>query len=90
MTYWIIKVNVADLRWFIYPIPTLLIRLSSNTFTGCNLFTLVFAEHFLRLLQARLEKEEIEEELKELQEKASTMKKQIPDPSHTQALNQVV
>ncbi|XP_067457575.1 cingulin isoform X1 [Thunnus thynnus] len=40
------------------------------------------------LLQARLEKEEFEEELKELQEKVSTMKQQIPDPSHTQTLNQ--
>ncbi|XP_041798472.1 cingulin isoform X2 [Chelmon rostratus] len=40
------------------------------------------------LLQARLEKEEFEEELKELQEKVSTMKGQIPDPSHTQTLNQ--
>ncbi|XP_044065254.1 cingulin isoform X4 [Siniperca chuatsi] len=41
-----------------------------------------------QLLQARLEKEEFEEELKELQEKVSTMKQQIPDPSHTQTLNQ--
>ncbi|XP_040900778.1 cingulin isoform X2 [Toxotes jaculatrix] len=40
------------------------------------------------LLQARLEKEEFEEELKELQDKMSTMKQQIPDPSHTQTLNQ--
>ncbi|XP_053183775.1 cingulin isoform X2 [Scomber japonicus] len=40
------------------------------------------------LLQARLEKEEFEDELKELQEKVSTMKQQIPDPSHTQTLNQ--
>ncbi|XP_070691517.1 cingulin isoform X2 [Pempheris klunzingeri] len=40
------------------------------------------------LLQARLEKEEFEEEIKELREKVSTMKQQIPDPSHTQTLNQ--
>ncbi|XP_034466855.1 cingulin isoform X1 [Hippoglossus hippoglossus] len=40
------------------------------------------------LLQARLEKEEFEEELKELQERVSTMKQQIPDPIHTQSLNQ--
>ncbi|XP_068591524.1 cingulin isoform X3 [Cebidichthys violaceus] len=40
------------------------------------------------LLQARLEKEEFEDELKELQEKVSTMKRQIPDPDHTQTLNQ--
>ncbi|AWO96588.1 putative cingulin [Scophthalmus maximus] len=40
------------------------------------------------LLQARLEKEESEEELKELQERVSTMKKQTPDPGHTQTLNQ--
>ncbi|XP_035528998.1 LOW QUALITY PROTEIN: cingulin [Morone saxatilis] len=40
------------------------------------------------LLQVRLEKEEFEEELKELQEKVSTMKQQIPDPGHTQTLNQ--
>uniref|UniRef100_UPI0037E9867E cingulin isoform X2 n=1 Tax=Semicossyphus pulcher TaxID=241346 RepID=UPI0037E9867E len=40
------------------------------------------------LLQARLEKEEFEEELKELQDRVSTMKQQIPDPSHTQTLNQ--
>lgn len=44
---------------------------------------------FFSLLQARLEKEEFEEEAKEHQEKLSTMKKQIPDPSHTQTLNQV-
>ncbi|KAM9353658.1 cingulin [Symphorus nematophorus] len=42
------------------------------------------------LLQARLEKEEFEEELKELQEKVSAMKQQIPDPSHTQTLNQEI
>ncbi|GAA6220661.1 cingulin isoform X2 [Lates japonicus] len=40
------------------------------------------------LLQARLEKEEFEEELKELQEKVSAMKQQIPEPSHAQTLNQ--
>ncbi|XP_060936529.1 cingulin isoform X2 [Limanda limanda] len=40
------------------------------------------------LLQSRLEKEEFEEELKELQERVSTMKQQIPDPTHTQTLNQ--
>nr|XP_020462886.1 cingulin [Monopterus albus]XP_020462887.1 cingulin [Monopterus albus]XP_020462888.1 cingulin [Monopterus albus] len=39
-------------------------------------------------LQARLEKEEFEEELKVLQEKVGTMKQEIPDPSHTQNLNQ--
>ncbi|XP_069552049.1 cingulin isoform X2 [Brachyistius frenatus] len=41
-----------------------------------------------QLLQARLEKEEFEEELKELQEKVSTMTKQMQDPSQTQTLNQ--
>ncbi|XP_069393639.1 cingulin isoform X3 [Paralichthys olivaceus] len=41
-----------------------------------------------QLLQSRLEKEEFEEELKELQEKVSTMKQQIPDPTHTHTLNQ--
>nr|XP_040021066.1 cingulin isoform X3 [Gasterosteus aculeatus aculeatus] len=40
------------------------------------------------LLQARLEKEEFEEELTELKEKVGTMKRQIPDPDHTQTLNQ--
>ncbi|CAJ1062269.1 cingulin isoform X1 [Xyrichtys novacula] len=39
-------------------------------------------------LQARLEKEEFEEELKDLQEKMSGMKQQIPDPSATQTLSQ--
>ncbi|XP_041842788.1 cingulin isoform X2 [Melanotaenia boesemani] len=38
-------------------------------------------------LQFRLEKEEFEDELKDLKEKMSTMK-QTPDPSHTQCLNQ--
>lgn len=42
-----------------------------------------------RLLQARLEKEESDEEVKELQEKVSAMKQQIPEPGHTQALSQV-
>lgn len=36
-----------------------------------------------------MEKEESEEEVKELQEKVSSMKKQIPDPGQAQALNQV-
>lgn len=36
-----------------------------------------------------MEKEDFEEELKELQDKVSTMKKQMPDPSQTQTLNQV-
>lgn len=36
-----------------------------------------------------MEKEESEEEVKELQEKMSSMKKQIPDPSQAQTLNQV-
>ncbi|KAM8870054.1 cingulin isoform 3-T5 [Spinachia spinachia] len=40
------------------------------------------------LLQARLEKEEFEEELTELKEKVGTMKRQIPAPEHTQTLNQ--
>ncbi|XP_029308084.1 cingulin isoform X2 [Cottoperca gobio] len=40
------------------------------------------------LLQTRLEKEEFEEELKELQDKVSSMKQQRPDPVHTQTLNQ--
>lgn len=44
---------------------------------------------FLRLLQTRLEKEEFEEELKELQDKMTSMKQQTPDPSHTQTLSQV-
>lgn len=44
---------------------------------------------FFRLLQVRMEKEESEEEVKELQEKVSSMKKQIPDPSQAQILNQV-
>ncbi|XP_051812261.1 cingulin isoform X3 [Acanthochromis polyacanthus] len=43
-----------------------------------------------QLLQSRLEKEEFEEELKELQDKVSTMKQQMPDPSHAQSLNQEV
>ncbi|XP_063055586.1 cingulin [Engraulis encrasicolus] len=38
------------------------------------------------LLQARLEKDEFEEELKELQERVELMKKQMPDPTHTDAL----
>jgi len=42
-----------------------------------------------RLLQGRLEKEEFEEELKELQDKVGTMKRQMPDPDRTQTLNQV-
>lgn len=42
-----------------------------------------------RLLQVRMEKEESDEELKELQEKLSSMKKQMPDPSQAQTLNQV-
>jgi hypothetical protein len=41
------------------------------------------------MLQARLEKEELEEELNEVQERVNTMKQQIPDPSHTHTLNQV-
>ncbi|XP_008287131.1 cingulin [Stegastes partitus] len=41
-----------------------------------------------QLLQTRLEKEEFEEELKEVRDKVSTMKQQMPDPSHTQTLNQ--
>ncbi|XP_026173508.1 cingulin isoform X2 [Mastacembelus armatus] len=40
------------------------------------------------LLQARLEKEEFEEELKAFQEKVNTLKQQIPDPNHTQTVNQ--
>ncbi|TNN75753.1 Cingulin [Liparis tanakae] len=40
------------------------------------------------LLQGRLEKEEFEEELKELQDKVGTMKRQMPDPDRTQTLNQ--
>lgn len=44
---------------------------------------------FLRLLQSRLEKEEFEDELKELKEKVSTIKQQKPDPKHTESLNQV-
>lgn len=43
----------------------------------------------LRLLQTRLEKEEFEEELKELQDKMTSMKQQTPDSSHTQTLSQV-
>ncbi|KAG9345384.1 hypothetical protein JZ751_009931, partial [Albula glossodonta] len=41
-----------------------------------------------QLLQARLEKEEFEEELKELQERLTTMKCQIPDPNQTNTLKQ--
>lgn len=44
---------------------------------------------FFRLLQIRMEKEESEEEVKELQEKVSSMKRQMPDPSQAQTLNQV-
>ncbi|XP_028985679.1 cingulin isoform X2 [Betta splendens] len=40
------------------------------------------------LLQARLEKEEFEEELKEFQDKMNSVKRQIPDPNHTQGLTQ--
>lgn len=36
-----------------------------------------------------MEKEDFEEELKELQDKVSTMKKQMPDPNQNQTLNQV-
>lgn len=36
-----------------------------------------------------MEKEESEEEVKELQEKVISMKKQIPDPSQAQTLKQV-
>ncbi len=43
----------------------------------------------VRLLQARMEKEESEEELKDLQEKINTMKQQIPDPKQTQTVSQV-
>lgn len=43
----------------------------------------------VRLLQARLEKEEFEEELKEMQEKVTTMKQQTPDPKQTQTISQV-
>lgn len=42
-----------------------------------------------RLLQARLDKEEFEEELKELQERLNTMKQQIPDAKQSETLNQV-
>lgn len=51
---------------------------------GLNLSCVSF-----RLLQVRMEKEESEEEVKELQEKVSSMKKQMPDPSQAQTLNQV-
>lgn len=44
----------------------------------------------VRLLQARLEKEEFEEELKELQEILNTMKHQIPDSKQSETLNQVL
>nr|XP_046255805.1 cingulin isoform X3 [Scatophagus argus] len=40
------------------------------------------------LLQARLEKEEFEEEVKDLRDKVNTMKQKIPDPNHAQSLNQ--
>lgn len=36
-----------------------------------------------------MEKEESEEEVKDLQEKVSSMKKQLPDPSQAQTLKQV-
>ena len=42
-----------------------------------------------RLLKVRLDKEEFEEELKELQGRVSSMKQQIPDPSHAEALSKV-
>ncbi|XP_013865149.1 cingulin [Austrofundulus limnaeus] len=41
-----------------------------------------------QLLQIRLEKDECEDELKELKEKISSMKQQKPDTSHTETLNQ--
>ncbi|XP_068179773.1 cingulin isoform X3 [Antennarius striatus] len=40
------------------------------------------------ILQARLEKEELEDEVKELQGKVRNMKQQIPDQSHTEILKQ--
>ncbi|CAL8360878.1 unnamed protein product [Arctogadus glacialis] len=39
------------------------------------------------LLKVRLDKEEFEEELKELQGRVSSMKQQIPDPSHAESLS---
>lgn len=45
--------------------------------------------YIFRVLQARLEKEEFEEELKEFQDKVNTMKQQIPEPNYTQSLKQV-
>ena len=42
-----------------------------------------------RLLKVRLDKEEFEEELKELQGRVSSMKQQIPDPSHAETLSKV-
>ena len=87
MTYLIIRVNLA------HDSP-----LQSNWYWSDNQVKLLchaicsdqlYLIYIFRLLQARLEKEEFEEELKELQEKVSTMKQQIPDPSHTQTLNQV-
>lgn len=42
-----------------------------------------------RLLQTRLEKDELEDELKELKDKLSMMKQQTPDPKHTEILSQV-
>lgn len=44
----------------------------------------------VRLLQARLDKEEFEEELKELQERLNTMKRQIPDVKQSETLTQVL
>ncbi|XP_078788781.1 cingulin isoform X1 [Oryzias latipes] len=41
-----------------------------------------------QLLQTRLEKDELEDELKELKDKLSMMKQQTPDPKHTEILSQ--
>lgn len=56
---------------------------------GCDCTMCVCMSVCVRLLQNRLEKEEFEEELKDLQEKINTMKQQIPDPKQTQTVSQV-
>lgn len=55
----------------------------------CMFILSVYICVYVRLLQSRLEKEEFEEELKDLQEKVSTMKQQLPDPKQTQTVSQV-
>jgi len=60
-----------------------------DVFCLCMFILCVYMCVYVRLLQFRLEKEEFEEELKDLQEKVSTMKQQLPDPKQTQTVSQV-